>query len=77
MSPLSVRADLKTKVVFVWKIWTRSLLFLFSLQSSLENSGSTEKLKMRAHMLTHAYKTEKKTNPYFWLSPKLLQHEFG
>jgi len=53
------------------------LLFLFSLQSSLENSGSTEKLKMRAHMLTHAYKTEKKTNPYFWLSPKLLQHEFG
>lgn len=51
-SPFSVRANLKTKVVFVWKNSTRSLFFLFLLQSSLENSGSTEKLQMHAHMHT-------------------------
>lgn len=51
--PVNVRADLKIKVVFVWKIWTRSLFFVFSVQSSLENSGSTAKLKMCAYMHTH------------------------
>lgn len=54
--PVNVSADLKIKVVFVWKIWTRSLFFVFSVQSSLENSGSTEKLKMCAYMHTHNLK---------------------
>lgn len=51
--PVNVRADLKIKVMFVWKIWTRSLFFVFSVQSSLENSVSTETLKMCAYMHTH------------------------
>lgn len=33
----------------MWKIWTRSVLFLFAWQSSLENSVSTERLETHAH----------------------------
>lgn len=57
----------------MWKIWTRSVLFLFAWQSSLENSVSTE----RWDACTHIHRAKHNPNPYFWLSPKILQHKIS